>query len=453
MRDKKDLLPIGIAIVVAFAVTGVVRLMFPYASDEDVKKNSKKILSIPEIPVVAKSGHKTDEVLVLVVARPIKKDQAITLASLEWKRWPMSALQPNFIAKDNEGRVLNNAGDHTAYNGSTWAKSDIQVGLPFLVSMTTPEDPVKKAEEAKRAAEEKRRKALEKEKSESFIKKGMRAVTFPLDQRLASSSNMFSPGELVDVLIINNGEKSKTYKYKAVKILAIDGITKFEGSKNASGVRQSSGFLGTIQSSVVGGLMTPKTVTLEIKEELVDTMLKQSGDRGVVLSLRNQKEAIDGEDSICEYVGDEDGGPFDSLSRNRILKSIMEISKTSAAAILQNQKAKKIAEENNIANIISNMNALASNARSLRKELDVSKKSVALKGNTSGRYEIVSGKVTDKHVEMDGEGEKGNKKPKKMVTIYKKLSPNAIQFNENGEAEQNNNGMSSEPMGMHNSKY
>lgn len=435
MREKKDLLPIGIATAIAIAVTVVVRLMFPYASGEDANNKGKKNLSVPEIPVViTKKGQLAQESLVLVVSRPIKKNQKITLASLEWKRWPTSALQPNFIAKDSEGRILNNAADHTSYNGSTWAKSDIQEGLPFLASMCSPEDPVKKAEEEKRKAEEKRRKNLEKEKAESFIKRGMRAVTFPIDQRLASSSNMFSPGELVDVLIINNGIEAKTYKYKAVKILAIDGVTKFEGART-NGVRQPSGLLGTIQTSVVGSLPIPKNVTLEIREELVDTMLKQAGDRGVVLSLRNQKEALeDNEDSICEYVGDGSGnGPFDTKARNRILKSIMEINRTSSASLLQAEKAQKTAEENNIASIISNMNALANNARASRADLISAPKSMALKNNTSGRYEVVRGKITNKKALEEESDEDDAKKINKTITIYKKLNSNAIQFNKNGE--------------------
>lgn len=434
MREKKDLLPIGIATAIAIVVTVVVRLMFPYASGEDANNKGKKNLSVPEIPVViTKKGQLAQESLVLVVSRPIKKNQKITLASLEWKRWPTSALQPNFIAKDSEGRTLNNAADHTSYNGSTWAKSDIQEGLPFLASMCSPEDPVKKAEEEKKKAEEKRRKDLEKEKAESFIKRGMRAVTFPIDQRLASTSNMFSPGELVDVLIIKNGMEAKTYKYKAVKILAIDGVTKFEGARS-NGVRQPSGLLGTIQTSVVGSLPIPKNVTLEIREELVDTMLKQAGDRGVILSLRNQKEALEDEDNICEYVGDGSGdGPFNAKARNRILKSIMEINRTSSAAILQADKAHKSAEENNIASIISNMNALANNARASRADLIFAPKSMALKNNTSGRYEVVRGKITNKRAAEEESDEDDTKKINKTITIYKKLNSNAIQFNKSGE--------------------
>ncbi|MDR0753478.1 MAG: SAF domain-containing protein [Holosporaceae bacterium] len=207
MRGKRDVLPIIIAVGVALVITGLVRWIKFGSLTSDQENRTKKELSMPDIPLMARNTKKTLGDQVLVVTNAIKKDTKITIKDLTWKKWPKDAIQPYFIARDRGGAPLNNKSDYKdAMN--MWAVSDIPTGVPLSMNMLTNADP-KSIEEKKRREEEERRKKeeeekkkLQQEKDYTFIAKGMRAITFPVDQRSASSSSMLHPENLVDVLII-----------------------------------------------------------------------------------------------------------------------------------------------------------------------------------------------------------------------------------------------------------
>lgn len=432
MNNKKDILPMVIAAMVALVVTGLVRWFMP-GSSQSATRDHKNEISMPAIPLMAKvEKKKIIEKQVLVTSRSIKKDEKITAGHFTWKKWPEDALQPYFIAKSSDGTPLNNGAD---YNNALkmWAKTDIPNGIPLVMSMLNPEDPHKKAEEAKKKKEEEAKKKEEKEKAEAFIKKGMRAVTFSIDQKSASASSMLAPGDLVDVLIMEQrADRSRTYKYKAVKILAIDGVTKFEIKKRKT---ENNNLFNSV-TSISNFLAPPRNVTLEIKEELVETMLKQSSATGIVLSIRSQSEPVDNkEDDESTQLGTE-------KNSNMILDGILSINKTNPTEALIEEKARKEAEENSMSMLMSNISMVnnadsiheiknskhpSSNEKSDKDSKDAGKDATDAgkdgKVNKDGKYEIVSGKIV---------GEEPKDEPKTVI-VYRKLTPTAVQFDDSGK--------------------
>jgi Flp pilus assembly protein CpaB len=298
-------------------------------------------------------------------------------------------------------------------------------GTPLAMSMLSNEDPKVRAENERKKLEAEKQKKLEEEKAHSFIKKGMRAVTFSIDQRSASSSNMLSPGDLVDVLIMEQrGEKNRTHKYKALKILAIDGVTKFEKKDE----KHSDSLLGGVNLGSVGGLLAPKNVTLEVKEDRVETMLKQSSASGVILSLRSQSEPVD--ENEPDVV--EDGGS-DSLGDMSLMENILKINKSSAAGALleeklrqDEEKAKKEAQEKGLSLLVDSMSAF----RNRESELDLNAGTLNKKGKGKGKkkdgskYEVVSGKVVGDEESEEAEFH--------TTVIHKKNNQETIKFDGTG---------------------
>lgn len=461
--NKKDLAPIGIAIVAAFVITVIVRWLLPLQSTEQTgPTGSQKEITMPEIPLMekkeVKKKKKEIDYFVLVTSKEIKKDAKLGMKYLEWKKWPGDAIQPYFIAKDEHETPMNNGSDYSNAM-KRWAKTDIPKGIPLTMEMLTEEDPVAKAakEKKKRAAEEKKKKQ-KAERETSLIKKGMRAVTFSVDQRSAASSNMLKPGDLVDVLIMENRDgRTKMYKYNALKILAIDGVTKAERASEDEG-------------SLVGGFRmgsssTPKNVTLEIQEDMVETMLKQTQNSGLILSLRSQSEKQkDGKDSS------EEAGSGDSADSLPILHNILSINRTDVTNEIRKEMEQSKQNElkteaflssvntlNNIENSIEQAKVMKAKAEkeaadaakameeALKKVTKKSKKSdsdsdsdsdsasKSDKPKTNGQedpdsggsnYEVISGKIIGEDPEKEKELE--------SVIIYRKLTPSEVQFDENG---------------------
>jgi hypothetical protein len=218
--------------------------------------------------------------------------------------------------------------------------------------MLTEEDPAKKAQEEsekkKKEAEEKTKE--EKKKTEHGIRKGMRAVTFSLDQRSLASTSMLELGDFVDVLIMEEKEgKQKTHKYKGLKVIAIDGITQKEKEKERESLLSSAG-LGSSVGNIIN-IMNAKQVTLEVKEVMVETMLKQAGQTGIIIAIRNQDELLNEEEQ------DIDLGDGTAISvENNILNEILAVNHHNSMDKLLRAREQKESAANNVENIIDNIN-------------------------------------------------------------------------------------------------
>ena len=334
MGNKKDVLPIVVASAVALVITGIVRFFLPGGTV--IKQQPlKKELSLPDIPLMIKSEQgKAKEIQVLVTNIEIKKDEKIVQDKLTWRTWPENAVQPSFIAQDKKGTPLNNRTDYSnALN--MWAKNDIPVGVPVTLGMLTSIDPVeaaKKAKEAKEAEDNANKKRQEeKEKEDTLIRVGYRAVPFQINSKTPISSNMISPGDYVDVFINSfENNKKKTHIYKGMKIIAIDGVTKKQKEE-----RKSSGGLFGGGGLNLGGLLSPKNITLEVKESLVNTMLKQAENNGITITLRSQKEGGNDSDNVEEVEGN------GASSDTNLIKDIWEMTRSSSSDVLR-ETAKKI---------------------------------------------------------------------------------------------------------------
>jgi hypothetical protein len=313
-----------------------------------------------------------------------------------------------------------------------WAKSDITGGIPLTMAMLTTEDPVKKAEEEKKKKAEEEKKRKEKEREEHFIAAGMRAVTFPVDQKSACSSSMIDPGDLIDVLIMEaRGDKIKVHKYKGMKVLAIDGLSKKEAEKNNASV-SGSNLLGNVSTTLIGQ-SAPRNVTLEVKESLVETLLKQAGSTGIIISLRSQAEHVDEKEKNVD-LGDTSS---DQHENNPILGGILSINKQDSTGDLITENARKEAEERGLSTLMDNINMLnrevpvdihalveGSDKKGAASGKDTADKKTK-DGKSGDKYEIISGKV---------EGDKNN------VVLYRKLTPTSVKFDERGKVVTGNEG-------------
>jgi Flp pilus assembly protein CpaB len=407
--NKKDLLPIIIAFFIALLVTGIVKWLIPSSLSNAKKDVEKSDISMPNIPLMVKEEKKKNaKNYVLVTNKDIKKDEKIRIDLFTWEKWPIDSVKSHFIAKNDKGDLINNKSD---YDNALkmWAKADIPNGVPLTMALLTNEDPIKKIEEAKK-------KKVEQKKAVSFIKNGMRAVTFSVDSKSAASFSMLAPGDLVDVLIMEQrAEKSVMHKYKALKILAIDGLTKFEKKSESNG---GGGLLSGVGLGSVGGLLTtPKNVTLEVKESMVETMLKQANNTGIILSIRSQKEPVNEKDGV------EDSGSDSEISQEEssILNGILSINRANSTDALLEEKSRKEEEERSLNALMNNINTInnienSTNNGALQVAQD---RKVA-----GGKYEIVSGKII---------GEEAKIEDKKSVTIYRKLTPSTVEFDENGK--------------------
>lgn len=410
--NKKDALPIIIASVIALVVTIIVKWFLPTNSITAGPVGIQNI-SMPEVPLMTKKTKKKYDCFVLFVSKEFKKDEKIILGRLRWDKWPASAMQPYFIAKDHEGIPLNNGADYSNAL-KMWAKNDIPEGVPLTMAMLTDVDPKKKKAEEKRkkkAAEEEAKAKEKKKKEDEFIKKGMRAVTFQIDQRSATSTTILKSGDLVDVLIMEQrGDKTKSHKYKGLKILAIDGITRSESSKNNKNSDNEGGFLSGV--GIVSNFMTPKNVTLEVREELVETMLKQASTNGIILSIRSQTEATSDKDGFEVISNDDSDEPTSALN------SILSMTSPTISSVQIAEAARQREAEATTNALMDSI--VAMNARGP----GIAEKSKSA-SNKGGRYEVISGKIVG---EDDDDSEEA-----KNATIYRKLTASTVEFDENGK--------------------
>ncbi|MDR3155554.1 MAG: SAF domain-containing protein [Holosporaceae bacterium] len=435
MNARNDTIPMIIASVVALAITLAVRWFMPAGNGSGTaQQTSGGDLSMPEIPLmVKKTEKKIIEHQVLIAARNIKKNEKISANCGTWKQWPADAVQPYFIVKDTKGTPLNNVAD---YNNAMrmWAKSDIPPGVPLIIQMLTPIDPIKKTAEEKKQAEEAKKKQAQLIRKRPLIQMGMRAVTFNIDQKTASSTNILAPGDYVDVLIIEQkGAQSKTHKYKALKIVAIDGETR-NHNENLS----TAGNIMNNIGATVGHLVTPKNVTLEVKERMVEKMLQQASSNGITLSIRSQAEKPipeedDEEDDSDIEEDEEDSGHTRNvhLSSNSILGDIMRMnmSNNSSAEPKEEEEKSKESKEKDALFLINSMNLANNGIASSQPKDEESDPDMDETETYDGKlkelakYEVVRGKIT---------GEEPNE-DKQSAVIYRKLTPNVIQFDENGK--------------------
>ncbi len=351
MGNKKDVLPIVVASAVALVITGIVRFFLP--TGVVVKQQPlKKELSLQNIPLMIKSEQgKAKEVQVLVTNVEIKKDEKIVQDKLIWRTWPGNVVQPNFIAQDNKGAPLNNRTDHSNAL-KMWAKNDIPVGIPLTIGMLTNVDPVeteRKAREAEEAeAEKKKEEEEKKEQEETLVRVGYRAVPFQINSRTPISTNIISPGDYVDVFInATENNKRKTHVYKGMRIIAIDGVTKKRKEEKKS---SEGGFFGG-GSINLGGLMSPKNVTLEVKESLVNTMLKQAENNGITIALRSHEEE--------EADGAENTENSEASTDTNIIKDIWEMTRSSSSDVLRETAKKLQSKEKDISALLHDMNNLS----------------------------------------------------------------------------------------------
>ena len=418
MGNKKDILPIVMASAIALVVTGVVRWMMPGGTV--IKQQPlKKELSLPDIPLMIKSEQKkVKESQVLVTNTTIKKDERIVQGKLAWKTWPANAVQSHFIAQDNKGTPINNRTDY-ANALNMWAKSEIPEGIPLTLTMLTSDDPVEVARRQKEAEEAKNREKKKKEKEEdTSIKVGYRAVSFQMDQRTPIPSSMIAPGDYVDVRINSFDEsKQKAHIYKGLRIIAIDGITKqqkIDSEKSGN----SGGLFGT--SINLGGIFSPKNITLEVKESMVDTMIKQAGSNGITVMVRSKNEKVEeaGEDVLDEGQPSSSG----SSSDDYLIREMLRMNRFSSADILRESAKQQQEKENNLSILLRNMNNLSVRSTAPKPSSDG-----ALSGSQdSSKYEISRGGIGD----QDSAKKKNDKK---TMRIFRELRENEEQFDEDGK--------------------
>ena len=328
------------------------------------------------------------------------------------KTWPSNAVQPYFIAQDNKGNPVNNKMDYA--NALTmWAKSEIPSGVPLTLKMLTSNDPAEVARKKKEAEEAEKAKKLntEKKKKEAtnIVKVGYRAVPFQLDQRTAISKSMISPGDYVDVIINSfEGNQQKTHVYKGLKIIAIDGVT---GRENVTQTKSSGGIFGS-GIGFSGSSSTPKNITLEVKENLVNVMLKQAGNNGITITVRSQDEEV-------ESSGEEELVEESNASSNNLIKGIWEMNRSSSAEILKESARKREDAERNISTLLHNMNSLS--VQAAQKDRDGK-----LSTEGGSKYEVVSGRIVS-------DADKKEEEKDEPVKIYRKLTPDEVQFYKSGK--------------------
>jgi Flp pilus assembly protein CpaB len=347
----KDSVPIVLASLIALVITAIVKWLVP--SSQSTVKEIKEEIPMPDIPLMAKdkTKRKSMEIYVAVAAKDIKKDEKITGSSCSWKRWPEDALQQYFIAKDKNNVPLNNGADYSNAL-KMWAKADIPGGVPLTIQMLTEEDPVKKAqEENEKKKKETEKKAKEEDGGEHGIRKGMRAVTFSLDQRSVAATSMIGLGDLVDIIIMEEKEgKQKIHKYKGLKVIAIDGLTKKEQEKEKESLLGGSSFGSAVGRNILN-IVNAKQITLEVKETMVEVMLTQAGSSGIIVSVRNQDEPIDEKELDIDLEG-LDNVPVE----NSILNEILSINHHNSMDKLLKVREQRESTDNNVENIIDNIN-------------------------------------------------------------------------------------------------
>ncbi|GHU20165.1 hypothetical protein FACS189472_11050 [Alphaproteobacteria bacterium] len=402
MKNKKDLIQIVIAAVIAFAITYLIRLLIPVNVSNVAVKDPKEEISMPDIPLMAKdkTKKKSWDILVFVVSNNIKKGEKISTSNCAWKKWPAENLQPYFIAKDRDDIPINNAADY-ANAIKMWAKNDIPQGIPLTIQMLDDMDPVKREEEEKKKKLEEDKKNTEKI-VEAYIKKGMRAVTLVVDQKSSVFNNMLYPGDLIDVLIMERkGDKVKTHKYKAVHVLAVDGSTTSKRKKDAHSENAPAPPAG----------VPVRNVTLEVKEDLIETIINQSSASGIIISIRSQDEKVE-ETELNKDLAEENKEGDDKS--DSFVNDLLDIGRKSSIEKLLEKKFRKdeeIRNEDVLLNDIIDTNRRGSTDKLLekkfRKDDEVENEDVLLDGiidiNRRGSMEKLLEKKSRKDEEVKNE--------------------------------------------------
>lgn len=429
---KQDILPIVIAAVLALGIVIVVRLLIPGSCKHEMRSQD---IAMPDIPLMVKESKKSEDVEVLIAAKNIKRGEKISQDKLEWRKWPKDVMQSNFIAKTLKGQPLNNGKDRDLAM-KMWAKSDIPDGTPIIISALSPEDILKKeaekkrkAEEAKRKAEEEARAAEEERKRKELIGPGMRAVTFNIDPKSTNTAGLLRPGDKVDVLIIEQkGNAKKTYKYKGIKVIAIDGVTELaeEKAEKEKTEKKDGGFFSRAAKSI-NSFVSVKDVTLEIKENMVDVMLKQVGNGGIILSIKNQ------EDEDTETEVDEEPEVQEDTNQVKFLATAAAMSRAYSENALNELKEEKEEKKRKTANLLGTMSRLSANQNIFS---GVNGPLLAQgEGEGGTKYEIVSGRI----VGPDGE-EQPVEEEEKLIFIHKGKEVTSVSVNKDGNKTIGNSG-------------
>lgn len=423
MKQKRDIIPLIIAAVIALGVTVLARWLVPGKGSVKSSNESKRDISMPDIPLMAKQVKKIREISVLVTKNDIKRGEKIIAGHFSWKRWPKDASQPNFIARTLKKQELNNKGDYKkALN--MWALHDIPAGVPITMSMLSKVDIIKKEKEAlekkKKQQEEARKKKQQEEakkkneEKKNIINKGMRAVTFPIEQKSAASAAILKTGDLVDLIIPEHrANKTKMHKYKGLKVLAIDGIVEKPAPTEKEKERS---MLADTFSQLSNSFSNPKSITVEVDENLVEEMLKQAGESGVILSVRNQNEK-DIDD------GGEETEHQDTLNTRlfNLMSSLDQANNLETFIKAQKEKEEKARSMETFMHAINQLD---------KPEMPVVKQKVQSAQEKGSGYEIVSGKIVN--TEDDNQSEE-EKEEKNTINIYRKLTPEEIELDKDGK--------------------
>jgi hypothetical protein len=253
--------------------------------------------------------------------------------------------------------------------------------------------------------------------------------------------------------------------------------------------------------SSVSSLLSPKNITIEIKEDLVKELLQRLGNNGVILSLRNQNEIAEDEEGKVTEESGQNSKELDSVlhamakmnqkdsaeilkkSRNKdkdfsiLLDNINSAgTKNSKEILIKKQKDKRAAEqteamliesinfsdknvsknalleskkqkelsEANMSLILKSMNSIDgnNNGNNIGKQINFSNKKL-VKNAKTGRYEIVSGKIVGEEPEEENSS----------VVIYRKLKADAVQFDGSGKKIDANSGNPESSESSGNSKF
>ena len=179
------------------------------------------------------------------------------------------------------------------------------------------------------------------------------------------------------------GDKVITHKYRALKILAIDGVTKFNNNPQEN--QGDSGLGGFGLSSMTSSFLAPKNITLEVREDMVEIMLRQSERSGVILSIRNQNEKVEGDGSGLEDTANNSGSK-DNSAENAMVKSIFDAGKSSISKILREKEVAKKEEKEKADLLLSSINRIdrQPSASEMQKEEDRKRQNNILINSISG---------------------------------------------------------------------
>jgi len=244
-----------IALVTALIIAIVFGIGLEYYSNH-LKKfydvtdvNYKKSISTGNVNVDNKL-KKIEYCNVLVAKKNINLGDTLLSKNVKWVKWPIENTMKDFIMKKKNGLYVNPAITLESILGLV-ANNQIIAGSPIYVGMFI--------------------NSRSLNKSNIKIRKGMRAMSVPLDKN-SVKHNALKPGDIVEVYLPN-----KEHKISNVRILAFD--NKIAKSKYAMALSQD--MLNDIN---------PDTVTLELTENQTDIMMQNLKGGGVYLVLMSEDD-------------------------------------------------------------------------------------------------------------------------------------------------------------------